>query len=257
MALRLANVRLVGDLYERSCDRGFGLPLDAKRRQRLACVRKAGTLFIHIPKNAGMSISEALYGRQIKHASIRYYQKAAPRLLRRVASFAIVRDPIERFASSLRYAQAGGTRHNRVSEPFRALYQSFVTAEDALDHLEAVTSIYDIDHIFRPQSWYITDRNGHVIVDKLFPFHDLDGIAEFLGLRCLARVRHLNASRASDPSFTAAQVERIQRFYASDLGLFDKVAKARRAAGLLPKGAILAPDQFDHARLWTASPVQT
>lgn len=257
MALRLAKVHLVGDLYERSCDRGFVLPLDAKRRQRLACVRKAGMLFIHIPKNAGMSISEALYGRQIKHASIRYYQKAAPRLLDRVTSCAIIRDPIERFASSLRYAQAGGTRDNRVSRPFRELYRSFVTAEHALDHLETAQSIYDIDHIFRPQSWYITDHNGHIIVDKLFPFHDLGRIVDFLDLGCRADMTHLNASKSARLAFTAGEIERIRNFYASDLGLVDRVVDASMAVPPLSRGIARLPDQLDHAGLWASSPVLT
>ncbi|MCC2976568.1 sulfotransferase [Sphingomonas sp. PL-96] len=222
--LRLAKVHLVGDLYERACDRGVSLPLDAKRRERLACIARAGALFIHIPKNAGMSISAALYDQQIKHASIRYYQLAAPDLVRRVVSFAVVRDPVARFASSLSYAQAGGGKDNAVSEPFRDRYRSFRTADDALDHLETATSLYQLDHIFRPQSWYLRGIDGALAVDRIFAMSDTDALQAFLDAGGGPKLRHLNASDPRRPSLSAKQIDRIERFYAKDRVLFDSVA---------------------------------
>lgn len=221
--LRLAKVHLVGDLYERACDRGLSLPLDAKRRDRLACIARAGALFIHIPKNAGMSISAALYDQQIKHASIRHYQQAAPDLLRRITSFAVVRDPVERFSSSLSYAQAGGGRDNEVSKPFRDLYRSFRTADDALDHLETVTSLYALDHIFRPQSWYVQGIDGALAVDRIFAMSDTHALQAFLDSVGCPELRHLNASAYSRPILSAQQIARIERFYAMDRLLFDSV----------------------------------
>ena len=226
------GVRLVGDLYERACDAGLGLPLDGKRRQRLRQVQQARTLFIHVPKNAGMSISAAMYGQQIKHATIRYYRRAAPRLLRRTTSFAVLRDPIERFISAFHYAQAGGSADNRVAAPFRDTYMAFRTIDDALDHLEAAPSVYAIDHIFRPQSWYISDRAGKVVVDRLFLMHEMDRVREFLQLRCGAELDHINASTPLRMPLDATQIARIERLYADDVALVAKVrATSRSSAG--------------------------
>jgi hypothetical protein len=217
--MRRCGVSLVGDVYERACERGFGLPIDGKRRRRLRQIRRARTLFIHIPKNAGMSIAQALYGEQIKHATIRYYAKAAPRLLWRTPSFAVMRDPVARFVSAFNYAQAGGSRHNRISEPFRDRYMAFATVDDALDHLEGATNLYQIDHIFRPQSWYITDHKGKVIVDRLFLLEEFDRVRRFLALRSIPDVPHLNHVEKAPMALTATQVARIRTFYARDFEL--------------------------------------
>jgi hypothetical protein len=217
--MRRCGVSLVGDVYERACERGFGLPIDGKRRRKLRQIRRARTLFIHIPKNAGMSIAHALYGEQIKHATIRYYAKAAPRLLWRTPSFAVLRDPVARFVSAFNYAQAGGSRHNRISEPFRDRYMAFATVDDALDHLERASDLYQIDHIFRPQSWYITDCKGKVIVDRLFLLEEFDRVRRFLALRSIPDVPHLNHVEKPPMALTAPQIARIRAFYARDFEL--------------------------------------
>lgn len=217
--MRRCKVLLVGDLYERACDRGIRLPIDGKRRQRLKRIDRARTLFIHIPKNAGMSIAQALYGEQIKHATIRYYQKAARRMLWHTTSFAVLRDPVARFVSAFSYAQAGGSADNRISEPFRATYMAFRSIDDALDHMENAADIYQIDHVFRPQSWYVTDRGGKVIVDRLFLLEEFDRVRRFLALREIADVPHLNHVETPPMALSDAQIARLRHFYARDFEL--------------------------------------
>jgi hypothetical protein len=240
--LRRCRVSLAGDMYERACDKGLGLPMDGKRRRRLRNVRRARTLFIHIPKNAGMSIAQALYGGQIKHATIRYYAKAAPRLLWRTPSFAVLRDPVARFVSAFNYAQAGGSADNRVSAAFRDRYMAFQTIDDALEHLEGAADVYQIDHIFRPQCWYITDRGGKVIVDRIFLLEDFDQVRRFLALRDIPDVPHLNHVEKQPPALSEAQIARIQCFYARDLELVQTL----RDEANQPLAA---------ARLWAATPL--
>ncbi|WP_293971869.1 sulfotransferase family 2 domain-containing protein [Sphingomonas sp.] len=229
---RAFGVSLTGDLYERACEVGFGLPPDRKRRHRLRLIEEAGLLFIHVPKNAGMSISNALYGEQIKHATIRYYHHAAPRLLRRTTSFAVLRDPVERFASAFAYARAGGSAHNQVAAPFRETYRGFGDVNAALDHLEAARSVYAIDHIFRLQSWYVSDRRGRRSVDRLFLFDEPDRLAAFLDRRGAAPLTHINAAPRERACFSPEQINRIRAFYAADVALIEAVrAEARRQRG--------------------------
>lgn len=97
-----------------------------------------------------MSVSEALYGLQIKHASVRYYARAAPKLLGDVGSFAVVRDPVERFQSAFDYAKAGGSRDSRISAPFRERYMAFRSLDDALDHVERALAVPDRPHLSIP-----------------------------------------------------------------------------------------------------------
>jgi hypothetical protein len=60
---RLFGVRKVADIHEKLADFGLAVPLGAKARRRLELIDRTGILFIHVPKNAGTSISSALYGR--------------------------------------------------------------------------------------------------------------------------------------------------------------------------------------------------
>ncbi|UAK23338.1 sulfotransferase family protein [Sphingomonas nostoxanthinifaciens] len=224
---RMLGLRLISDIYERACDLNITLPAGAKRRRRLVALRHAGALFIHIPKNAGQSVSHALYGMQVKHASIRYYRRAAPDLAR-LPSFAILRDPVERFASAYHYARQGGHPDNRITPGFFRIYSRFGGVDDALDHVEAARSVYDVDHVFRPQSWYVTDRHGAVAVDRLLDFSELAEIERLVPGCSIGPVGHLNRLARPDHALTPAQAERVRRLYAADVAL---IAGARAARG--------------------------
>ncbi|CAP55152.1 sulfotransferase family protein [Gluconacetobacter diazotrophicus] len=206
---RLMGFRLQTDLHEWASEIGVRLPLGTKRQERIDVIARRGILFIHVPKNAGTSVATALYGRALSHESMRLFLDVAPRLARTLPSVAILRDPVERFASAYRYARDGGSRHRNVAPPFRDRYMRFGSVDDALDHLEQARSLYHIDHIFRPQSWYITDLRDIS--------HLPDRVPE---LRTL-RLPHLNESRSYPLTLTDRQQERIRAFYRADFALFD------------------------------------
>lgn len=219
---RLFGLRLVSDIPERLCDLGLRPPLDAKRRNRLAAIWEAGLLFVHVPKNAGMAISAALYGRQIKHATARYYARVAPDLLQGMDSVAVIRDPVERFLSAYDYARAGGSADNRVSAPFRDLYMRFRSVDDALDHVESARSPYHMDHIFRPQAWYVTDAQGLVAVRRLVPFPCVGELAGTLGRG--TPIPTVNCRSGPRTAITRLQSWRIRHLYREDGDLFDRYA---------------------------------
>ena len=226
----MLNIQLLSDVYERAHEKRFPLPLDLERRRRLRCIANAGVLFIHIPKNAGMSVCQALYGRQIKHSTIRYYATNAPRLLKRHRSFAIVRDPVSRFVSAYVYARSGGTPENRVSLPFRARYRAFDSYESALDEVESAKSIYALDHIFRPQHWYIELSPGLLGVDELIDFDSLGDLARRIpaaGGRSLKRINY-GVEHPLLPS--SRQIERIRRIYARDCEIVDGLKNGHAGA---------------------------
>jgi len=217
------GVSLVSDIPERLSRHGLRPWLNGKRRRRIDRIRDSGLLFIHVPKNAGTSICDRLYGAQMKHCSIRYYAKAAPDLLD-LPSFALVRDPVDRFLSALRYARTGGTRHRTVSAPFRERYAAFRTIDDAIDHLAEARSPFGIDHIFRPQSWYVLDAHGRPAVDRLIPYEQIGEIGKRLGREELSSLPEFNRSqetdgRETDWRPTSRQLDFLHRFYAADFAL--------------------------------------
>ncbi|MDB5736570.1 MAG: hypothetical protein JWO65_238 [Sphingomonas bacterium] len=225
----LFGVHLVSDVHERACDLGLALPLGAKRRRRLERIREAGLLFVHVPKAAGMSISAALYGDQIKHASIRLSRHLDP-ALRTLPSFAVLRDPAERFLSAYRYARVGGSANNEVAEPFRTLYRDFRSIDDALDHVAAAKGPYAVDHIFRPQRWYVTDRKGRVAVDRLIAMEEIARLPLLVPGFPSAPLPELNRSAPTHAeSLTRAQIARLRGLYAGDYWLWAGIGQRMRA----------------------------
>ena len=226
--MRLLGVRLVADVYERACELGVRPPLDHKRRRWLGAIRERQLLFIHIPKAAGMSVGRALYGQHVTHCTIRYYAKVAPRLVLKVPSFAIVRDPVERFLSAYAHACAGGG-DSGIAPAFRARYAAFRSLDEALDHVERARTVYRMDHVFRPQAWFVSDATGRIAVDTLVPFTALDRIGALVAGFPDAALPHLGRSDVPPIAPTLDQLERIRMLYARDFALLDVAAE--RAAG--------------------------
>jgi hypothetical protein len=220
IACRTARVQLLSDVHERGCDLGISLPLGSARRERIGRIARVGLVFVHIPKAAGMSISQALYGEQMKHASIRLLHHVANGKLAGLTSFAVLRDPVDRFLSAYRYARAGGSDVNDVAEPFRSLYRGFGSIDDAIDHVERACNPYQVDHIFRPQHWYVTDRFGRIAVDRLMRMDNLSQLSSLIPGFPAQALPRLNQSDGDRPVLGAHQRERLNRLYAADFALW-------------------------------------
>lgn len=232
LACFAARVRLLNDVHERGCDLGLPLPMGAKRRARIDRIAQAGLLFVHIPKTAGMSVSEALYGTWVKHASIRWLRCAQGGRLAGLPSFATMRHPADRFVSAYRFARAGGSRRagNCVSEPFATLYRQFRSIDDALDHVEAAAGPYHVDHIFRPQRWYVTDRAGRIAVDRLLRIDEIGRLPMLVPGFPDRAVPFINRSEGAPIALTGTQMRRLQAIYAADFALWDQLC-----AGVVPE----------------------
>ena len=219
MALMLGSPH-VSDLHDRAARLGLPLPAGNDRRERIQRIRELKTLFIHVPKNAGTSIVTLLYGRNGSHNSVRYYERAAPDLFTGgTTRFAIWRDPVERFLSAYDFARQGGGRDVALHAHFQKIYAQFRSVSDAIDHVASVTNPYRLDHVFRPQSWYLLDQSGKCGVDHLFPLRGigrLPAVIPALRNRC---VPHLNVSNRRTHTLSPAEAARIRALYKEDEAL--------------------------------------
>lgn len=215
---RAFRVQQFNDVHARAVDLWLKLPLGRKRLNRLDRIRKAGALFIHVPKNGGTSVCEMLYGTVMMHETMRYYRHVAPDLCRDVPSFAIWRDPVERFVSAWAFARRGGTARVQIHPSFNALYRSFNTLDDALDHVEGSRSPYQIDHIFRQQSWYVCDREGRLVVDRLLSMSSITHLPALVPALSGLTIPHLNGNR-HETQVTTNQIRRIRKIYRADMEL--------------------------------------
>ncbi|GBQ29143.1 hypothetical protein AA12717_3160 [Gluconacetobacter sacchari DSM 12717] len=221
---RLMGFHLPTDIHEWTGRAGVRLPMGAKRRDRMALIARRGALFIHVPKNAGTSVATAVYGQPVSHESIRYYQGVMPDMARALPSFAILRDPVDRFLSAYSYARNGGSRDRMVASGFRDRYMRFRSLDDALDHVEQAGSVYGMDHIFRPQSWYVADRAGRCLVRHLLRMDDIARLSDRVPGLGTVRAPHLNEGRPHGLVPTDRQRARILAFYRRDVALFDQIA---------------------------------
>src|ERR1700753_1339508 len=155
------------DIYDKFCGlmpramRLFDWRIDDAMRQR-------NLIFVHVPRVAGTSIADALYGpRCTRHHSIRYFKTVAPRFWAAADSFAVLRDPFDRFASSYAFVRSGGTASCRLSDVFLRQTAGLKTVDDYLSFLEERDDL-SLDFVMRSQSWFVCDlETGNPLVRDL------------------------------------------------------------------------------------------
>jgi hypothetical protein len=227
----LFGVDQYADIFERiALAHGPDVLWRVLARRRLASdVATAPLLFIHVPKNGGTSVKRALYKTDPGHASVRYYQRFFPRHLARAESFAIVREPTERFLSGYDFLMNGGGRDVRIQAgPMRRMRQ-VRTVNDFLDFLEAANGNWlKVDTFARPQSWYVGDRAGVIRVRHLWLLEEAgDRLPAFLAARGVPGLPHVNRTQRERRALTSGQRERVEQLYAADYSLY----RALKAGG--------------------------
>lgn len=182
-------------------------------------------IFIHIPKAAGTSVRSALgeptTGR--RHLPWWVYKEADYKKFNSYFKFAFVRDPWDRVLSGFDYLKAGGNQAADLA--ISEALQRYDTFEDFIRL--GLCDGYMLYHpVFRPQSWYLCDWAGNVMVDFLGHYESLDKdfcvVAEQLGipasLPVLNRTTTTTGPRSIDRR-TPMAMEAIARIYADDYRL--------------------------------------
>jgi hypothetical protein len=190
-------------------------------------VRQSGILFIHIPKNAGTSISHALYGREIGHHPIAWYRDRFPHSLAGIPSFALIRDPVSRFVSAFLFLKDGGM--NREDAAFAR--EKLAAFGDPLALAEACTqpdvwrNLQARHHHFKTQCSFVVWR-GRTAVDFLLRFEDLPACLEKLPLpkNQLAGLERRNPTRSFTVPDDARKLrELLRKICPEDFALWESL----------------------------------
>lgn len=185
---------------------------------------KRGVILIHIPKNAGTSVEDALYGYRVRHRTWAEVQTSCPRAWITLPKIAIVRDPLERFLSAYDYLRGGGRNAaDRAFAKWMIGTQSVTEVAERLSKSPGYRRVATQYFHFRPQSDYVCD-GGVLMVDRLIPFpHMADGLLRYANVSPNA-LQHANrtlSQRTNRRALTPTTVDQIEAIYSDDRVLYE------------------------------------
>ena len=185
---------------------------------------KSKTIFIHIPKTAGVSLVKAIYGDVTLegHRSF-YFNSIALNIKNEVYfSFSFVRNPFDRLYSAYKFLNEGGMNHlDKLA--FQTFLSEFEDFEDFILNGLNEKLIYQITH-FIPQHEYLCDKSGSILVDFIGRFENLDKDILLLSKKLNKNIElnHHNYNDKSDYKevYTDEMIYKVNQIYQKDIDIF-------------------------------------
>ena len=198
----------------------------AHQREEMAEFELHDAIFVHIPKTGGVSVSKALFGTGTigGHRPARSYELIyGPRRYAEMFSFGFVREPVDRIHSAFSYLKSGGRGHRsdlEVAERLADIPSLETFVNEALGHPHYA----HIAH-FRPQSDFLCDQQGRVMVDFVGRFErlvtDFDAVAKRLGVDRTLEI-NLNVGPSTEREVLSDRaLRRLSDYYAKDFANFN------------------------------------
>ena len=183
------------------------------------------TVFIHIPKTAGISLLKAIYGKVSLegHRTYQFNDIILGVKKNQYFSFSFVRNPFDRLYSSYMFLKKGGI-NNFDENSFKKYIAKYTDFEDfVLQGLNNKT-IFQVTHLL-PQSYFICDKKGEVLVSFVGRFenliNDVNYLSEKLGKEI--NLEHLNQNKKSSYKqvYSNEMIKVVNRVYEDDLRIFN------------------------------------
>jgi chondroitin 4-sulfotransferase 11 len=126
-------------------------------RQAREDIQRAGVVFIHTPRTAGLSVLRAVYGCDtLRHFTIDQFLRVAKCELMHLPRFAVVRNPWDRAVSAYRIARQGGIPNGaQMLHPEDYRRQEFRTFGTFVRDFLGTRDVWKLDGVFRPQTYYV------------------------------------------------------------------------------------------------------
>jgi hypothetical protein len=189
----------------------------------------SGIVFIHIPRSAGTSINQALYGRFMGHATAAEIRRWGSHALKSLPSFAITRNPWERLVSAYRFAKrgggAGGAFEAGILRPDQYREAEFDSFERFVKEWLLRRKPKNLDGVFQPQSTFVTSANGQLLVDHVGRLSNLEPTLDFIEAAVGHRPQIPQGNRSGKwvdfrQFYTPELVGLVGDFYAADIERF-------------------------------------
>lgn len=115
-------------------------------------------VFIHIPKTGGISYYKTRYNFSLGHFSIYQFQNITN--LSHKKYIAIVRDPVERFISSVNHMKNNGSSNGKFNDAILRKKLFNLNLYKILDYFEYnFADLNNFDPIFKEQSFYLNNKS--------------------------------------------------------------------------------------------------
>lgn len=196
--------------------------------RRAAAWQQEGLIFVHVPKNGGTSINNAIYGRFMGHCRVRDIERVRPDLLRAMPSLAVARNPWARAYSAWNFARKGAAMRDgaKIHDPGRYQKPEFKSFERFVLEWLPSRDLDREDYVFRPQVHFLRTRAGAIGVKHLGHIEEEESYQEYLfqALGRQIRISHMN--RTTGPlhyrkAYTLEMRNTLARCYAEDLDTFE------------------------------------
>jgi len=214
--------RLAYRLLSPSVDRG------AKALEReMASFIRTRSIFVHIPKAAGISIAQSLYeGSACFHVTSSWYSLALSRQqIRQFFVFSIVRNPWDRLHSAYHFLQNGGFNEGDryLWDRYLKKYKDF--RDFVMDLPNAKFALANIVHLY-PMHHFIELRPGRNILSYFGYYEDLPRAYSHIAAHVSggANLQHHNKNnlkkRSYQSSYNDKMIDVVGEIYGRDISLF-------------------------------------
>jgi hypothetical protein len=197
------------------------------------------TIFIHVPRTAGTSMSRALFATGSRHVTYERYLQANRRKFDAYFKFAFVRNPWDRLVSAYLFLQKGGmdAKDARFFAQHLASYPSF---EKFVLEWVNESNVLLYDH-FIPQHRFICDARDRIMVDFVGRKENLELDFAYVASRMgrPAALPHINKveHRHYSTYYNEATRAIAERVYIRDIRIFGYSFQTEQetAAGSAPR----------------------
>lgn len=180
-------------------------------------------IFIHIPKAAGTSVTNALFGPVSRHVPYFEYERANPRKFAEYFKFTFVRNPWDRLLSAYIFLKKGG-----LNEMDRAWADANLARFETFEQfvLEWVTeeNVWSWVH-FKPQHHFICNKQGRCMMDFVGHMEtladDFATVTARLGTEAALPVLNKTRNEGYPSHYSTQTREIVGRVYETDIELFD------------------------------------
>lgn len=181
-------------------------------------------IFIHIPKNAGTSITKSWEGFILEgHHTIDFYKNSLKHQFKKFETFCILRDPVDRFISNYNYARAKKSFwHSLDNSTKHGIHPDYNKLKDK--SLEQTAELLWSDpnsfglHWY-PQVYWIT-CNNEISIDSIYMYENVE--SEILKNYNI-KIQTLNKIPRENSEISTKTLEIIKKFYKKDYDLIHKL----------------------------------